>query len=214
MAGRNPRNPTPTRKGRAPARRKVATSVLQCLEADEAAAVLKILLERHQTLREEAEQIATELVSFPSLDEVAEDVLAAVTLIGIDAVNGRAGRTSWGYVDPTEAAWELLEEAVEDVISDMKRRMELGLGNAAEAMCRGIVVGLRRAGEFESDGALGWAPDFPAEKACNVVEELLRACPAKERKSTRDCLLDALAQDVPDWSEMLEQVANRAISGK
>jgi hypothetical protein len=34
--------------------------VLQRFEADEAAAVLKIVLERHQTLREEAEQIATD----------------------------------------------------------------------------------------------------------------------------------------------------------
>jgi len=60
MAGRNPRNPIPVRKGRPQARRKVATSVLQRFEADEAAAVLKIVLERHQTLREEAEQIATD----------------------------------------------------------------------------------------------------------------------------------------------------------
>lgn len=214
MAGRNPRKPTPARKGRAPARLKATTSVLERLTAPESAAVLKLLLERHQTLREEAEQIATELVSSPSVDEVAEDVLAAVTPIGIDAVNARAGRRSWGYVDPTEAGWELLEETVGVFISDMKRRMELRLADAAVVMCRGIVVGLRRAEEFESDGALGWAPDFPAETACDVVGELLRACPAKERKSTRDRLLDALAQDVPDWSEMLEQVANRAMSGK
>jgi hypothetical protein len=193
---------------------KATTSVLERLTAHESAAVLKLLLERHQTLREEAEQIATELVSSPSVDEVAEDVLAAVSLIGIESVNARTGGRSWGYVDPTEAAWELLEEALEDVISDMKRRMELSLADAAEALCRGIVVGLRRAGEFGSDGALGWAPDFPAETACDVVGELLRACPAKERKSTRDRLLDGLAQDVPDWSEMLEQVANRAMSGK
>lgn len=84
----------------------------------------------------------------------------------------------------------------------------------AEAMCCGMVAGLRRAEEAKPEGALGWAPDFPAEEADDVVEDLLRACPTKERKSTRDRLLDALAQDVPDWSEMLEQVANRAMSRK
>jgi len=211
MAGRTPKKPTAKGTPRSRSDKHAATSALERLKADE---VLKILLERHQTLREEAEQIATELVSSPSLEDIADDVLAAVTSIGIDAVNARAGRTSWGYVDPTDGAWELLEEAVEGIVDDMKRRMALGRGNAAEAMCRGIVVGLRRAGEFESDGALGWAPDFPAEEACNVIEELLRACPAKARKNLRDRLVQALAQDVPDWSEMLEQVANRAISGK
>ena len=140
MAGRTSKKPTAKGKPRSRSDTHAATSVLEQLKAHESAVVLKILLERHQTLREEAEQIATELVSSPSVDEVAEDVLAAVTLIGIDSVNARAGRTSWGYVDPTEAAWELLEEALEDVISDMKRRMALGLGNAAEAMCRGIGI--------------------------------------------------------------------------
>jgi hypothetical protein len=211
MAGRTPKKPTAKGKPRSRADTHAATSALERLKADE---VLKILLERHQTLREEAEQIATELVSSPSLEDIADDVLAAVTSIGLDAVNARAGRTSWGYVDPTDAASELIEEAVEDVISDMKRRMGFGLGNAAEAICRGIVVGLRRAEEFESDGALGWAPDFPAEEACHVVEELIRTSPGKERKNLRDRLVKALAQDVPDWSEMLEQAANRAISGK
>lgn len=214
MARRTPKKPTAKGKPRSRSDTHAATSVLERLKADEAAAVLKILLERHQTLREEAEQIATELVSSQSLEDIADDVLAAVTSIGIDAVNARAGRTSWGYVDPTDAAWELLEEAVEGIVDDMKRRMALGRGNAAEAMCRGIVVGLRRAGEFESDGALGWAPDFPAEEACNVIEELLRACPVTKRKSTRDRLFDALAQDVPDWSEMLKHAAKQAMSGK
>lgn len=55
-----------------------------------------------------------------------------------DAIQGRAGKQSWGYVEPTEAAWELLEEAVDDVVADMKRRMELGLDAAAEAICCGI----------------------------------------------------------------------------
>ena len=214
MAGRTSKKPTTKGKPHSRSDTHAATSVLERLKAHESAVVLKILLERHQTLREEAEQIATELVSSPSVDEVAENVLAALTLIGIDSVNARAGRTSWGYVDPTEAAWELLEEALEDVISNMKRRMELDLVDAAVVMCRGIVVGLRRAGEFESDGALGWAPDFPAEEACNVVEELLRAFPVTNREDTVGRLVDALAGDVPDWSEMLEQVAKRAMSGK
>jgi hypothetical protein len=96
----------------------------------------------------------------------------------------------------------------------MKRRMELGLGNAAEAMCRGIVVGLRRAKEFESDGALGWAADFPAEEACNVVEESLRACPVTKRKDTRDRLLHALDGDVPQWSEALHRATIRTFSRK
>ena len=38
--------------------------------------------------------------------------------MGIE-VHGRAGRHPWGYVKPTEAAWELLEETVGRVVGDM-----------------------------------------------------------------------------------------------
>jgi hypothetical protein len=103
----------------------------------------------------------------------------------------------------------LFEEAAEGFIADMRRRMELGLADAAALMCRGIVVGLRKAKKAKSDGALVWAPDFPAEEACYVVVELLRACPAEKQRDTRDRLLDALAGDVPDWSKMLARTAGR-----
>jgi hypothetical protein len=74
----------------------------------------------------------------------AEEVLDAVTSLDLDSLNDRAGSHSWGYVEPTEAAWELLEEAVEDIVADMKRSMDLGLETTAETICVGIVVGLHR----------------------------------------------------------------------
>lgn len=44
-----------------------------------------------------------------------------------DDLNARAGRHEWGYVEPTEAAWEILEETVEPFREDMKRHLDLGL---------------------------------------------------------------------------------------
>jgi len=61
-----------------------------------------------------------------------------------ESFNGRAGKQAWGYVEPTDATWELLGEAVEDVVADMKRRANLGLHEAAEAICCGIVLGLHK----------------------------------------------------------------------
>jgi hypothetical protein len=209
MAGRKPNKPVASRKRRSQIGKNAPASILERLTGDESAAVLRILLERHQVIRTEAEKIATGLVSPPSLDTVANDVFAGVTFIGIDALNHRAGKKPWGYVEPSEAAWELLEEAVEPVIVDMKRRMELGLADAAKTMCRGLVIGLHTAEGAESDGPLGWAPDFPAEAACHAVAELIRAAPTENRKNTREDLLDALAGDVPDWSEMLQRAAKR-----
>ena len=199
----------PTHRRRRPTRtikRKPAT-VLERLTAEESTKVLATLLSRHQALRAEAEQIATELVSMPAVDQVAHDVVGSLTDIDCDAVSSRAADQRWGQVAPTEAAWELLQQALGDVIRDMQRRMDLGLVDAAEAICRGIVVGLYRAQGSGADGALGWAPDFPSKQASRAVAELLQACPADRKRATRERLLAALSDEAPDWREMLVRAA-------
>ena len=127
--------------------------VLDKTSPGELAQVLHALLKKHPDLKPEAEAIAVDLVSSSSVEETAEEVLDAVTALDLDSLNGRAGSHSWGYVEPTEAAWELLEEAVQDVIADMKRRMDLGLDTAAETICLCIVVGLHKA----KNVVLSWA---------------------------------------------------------
>ena len=184
-------------------------SVLDKMDPDELATVLRTLLAKHPELRTEADSIGVDMVSAPSVEDVAEDVFDAVTSLDTGAFHGRAGKQPWGYVEPTEAAWELLDEAVVDVMADMKRRAELGLHQAAEKICCGVVLGLHKATATESDGPLRWAPDFPAEEACHAVAELLRMLPAKNRQATRDRLVETLSVLVPGWHEMISRAADR-----
>jgi hypothetical protein len=180
----------------------------------ELASVLRAVLTKHPELRAEAEQIATDMIATPSVNDVADEVHDAVTALGIESLHDRAGKQAWGYVEPTEAAWELLGEAVEDVLADMKRRADLGLHEAAEAICCGIVLGLHRTKGANSDGPLGWAPDFPAEEACHAVAELIRASAPKGRGATRNRLVEALLELVPSWDEMITRAADRAMKGQ
>ena len=122
-----------------------ASGLLDRLSSEEAVTVLRHLLDQHPELRSEAEQFAARLVSSSSIEEIAEGVHGRITSIDLDDLNGRAGAHSWGYVEPSQAAIDLLEEAVEDLVEDMKRRVELGLVAAAEVVCAGIVEGLYQA---------------------------------------------------------------------
>jgi hypothetical protein len=72
---------------------------------------------------------------------------------------------------------------------------------------------LARHPELESDGPLGWAPDFPTEHAHHVVAELISACPRDERAAVRDRLLDRLDGLVPDWIDLVRAAADRACKG-
>lgn len=154
------------------------------------------------------------MVSSPTVEDTSEEVLDAMTTLDLDSLNDRAGKYSWGYVGPTEAAWELLQGAVEDVVTDMKRRMDLGLETAAEVICCGIVAGLQMAQGVDSDGPLGWVPDFPAEQAYQAVAEMIRTCPAEDRSAVHDRLIEALGALVPDWGEMISSAASRALPAR
>lgn len=116
---------------------------------------------------------------------VADDVEQAVLGLDIDQLHARAGRTRWGYVEPTDAAWELLGEAIDPFLAEMTRHIELAFEAAAIAQCAGIVLGLHRCRGKNSDEILGWAEDFPAETAGHAVATLARESAARYRRAWR-----------------------------
>jgi len=184
-------------------------SILEKLNHSEAASVLRMLLDRHPELRPEAEAIAKGVLSEVSPFTVADDVENAVLQYDYDDLNGRAGRHSWGYVEPTEAAWELLEEAVEPFVSEMKRYLEMGLDAQAQDFCQGILLGLYRVRDGGGNDILNWASDFPAEAAGNALDDWAKVAGAEAegapaRRKPRQLPRDFVEEHMPDWGWVLK----------
>src|SRR5437660_1702579 len=125
--------------------------------------------------------------------------------IDLDALNGRAGKHAWGYVEPGDAAMELLEEAIEDRVEDMKRHLDVDMVASAQTLCAGIVVGLYACRKTNSDGALGWAPDFPAEHAGFIVQEFLGLSRDELTRADREKFIESLVGYAPEWKDMLRR---------
>lgn len=126
------------------------------LTAAERAEVLDSLMREHPELAVEAEHLASELLSSVS-----------------------AGR---GYVDETEAARELVEQAIEPFRSDTERRAGFGHADAATSLAIGIVAGLYLVREPETGTVLAQA----GEEATNeIADNVLQ-------------LAERLGIDVPD----------------
>ena len=159
---KNPRGDVKRSRKKAP--------VLDRLKPGEAETVLRRLLAAHPDLGAEAEQIARSLLGEVSFESVADEVEYAVRSLDLDDLNSRAGFHAWGYTEPSEAAWELLEEAVAPFLEDMERQVELGLEAEALEICKGVVLALYRLRQATNgDGLLGWVSDFPAETAAHTV---------------------------------------------
>jgi hypothetical protein len=147
-------------KDRAP-REATQGPLLDRLKPGEAATVLRHLLKAHPDLSSEAYEIARSLLRQLEYGDVAAEIEDEIRALDYEDLNARAGGHKWGYVEPSEAAWEILEETVEPVLDDMKRHIELGLEAEALEICKGMVLGLYRLSERQGGDVLGWAPDFP-----------------------------------------------------
>ena len=178
-------------------------NVLAKLQPGEAAAVLRTLLEQHPGLVPEAEQLTRGLITHVDARTVADEVEHAVLDIDLDDFDARAGRHSRGYTPPTEAANELLLEALEPFLAQMRRHLELGSEGAAIATCQGIVSGLYRCRGKDPDGVLGWAEDFPEQTAWLAVETLAHESAARHGRVWQ--LPAAFAAQIPDWADLVDE---------
>jgi hypothetical protein len=94
-------------------------------------------------------------------------------VIPLEALGARAGRVRGrGYVHEADAAWEIVEEAVEPFLADMRRRASLGLAGPAAAVATGVVAGLYMVDPPDDGSVLTHAgPDVLGELADPVLAE-------------------------------------------
>jgi len=181
--------------------------VLGRLKPEESARVLSSLADCQPELACKARQIARSVAEDVDLEVVVEEVEWVLRRPDLDDLQGRAGRTRWGYVDPADAAWELLDEALAPFLDEMKRDIELGFKKAATSICAGIILGLYRCREGGSGLALNWAPDFPAETAKKAMAILARESSRMHHHVW--CVPDMLVARVPEWAEMIRRGSAR-----
>ena len=154
--------------------------LIQSLSADEAALVLKDMLENDSSLMKKAYEAATKITCNVDADAIMNKVFDKLNRLDLDDLSGRAGRTRHGYVEPTDAAWELFEEALDPFIDEMKKNQKRKLPTVAKVYCIGIIRGLWMYEEGSSSDFSGWVEDAPGEYVDTVIEEWKKGNPSSE----------------------------------
>lgn len=149
------------------------TSVLAAAKPLEKNTVLEQLLAAHLDLIEEAEGLASGLMSSANAEQIAHELAHQLGSLGFEELAGRAGRIPGrGYVDENEAAWELLEEALEPFLNDIRRRAALGFTQAAAAIATGTIAGLDRLREKPDGQLIAFAGDDAVDTLADTVVDL------------------------------------------
>lgn len=151
-------------------------SALASCSDSEKASILTQLLRGDPTLRTRAEDIARRTLTSVDIAAVTDLIVEAILELDTEDLASRAGPRRHGYTEPTDAAWQLLEEVIEPWIEDLRRRAGLGLHQAAAdlatAMTQALDTAEERADRIDDCLLRQWAPDFSSDAASWVEREL------------------------------------------
>ena len=138
------------------------TALIDPLDLDEARRVLHTIATDHPDLHG---HITRAIRTRPiTSDIVAERIIERIAVLGFDELNARSGRSEYGYTSPDEAAWELLEEAVEADVQRIGELLRVGRVDAARHHAAGILQAMDMLdAECSDNPVLAAAPDFPDE---------------------------------------------------
>lgn len=154
------------------------SKILANLGADDGKAALLSFAARHPECVAEIEKIVQETIGRTSFEDVADEVVAEIELLDVSEIGTHSGARSWGYVDPSEAATEMVEEAIAPFVADVRCHAEMGLHEAALEACRGVLLGLYRAERDKVTAVLEWTPDSIGE----IAHAAIQALAAQRRK--------------------------------
>jgi hypothetical protein len=124
---------------------------------------------------------------------IAERVATALKSLDQELLSERAGyHPGRGYVHETQAAADLLGEALQPFYDDIERRATLGMAGVTVEIGFGILLGLYDCHGYYEDGCLfTYAEELPANEAHWVVQRL--------RKLGIELPGHELESSMPEW---------------
>lgn len=153
--------------------------VIKQLSPQDALSVLRALIDRDERIATLAAEIAVEQLSSIDPEAIAFELYDQLDALEVEEVWDRAGPTRHGYVDPGEAADQMVDEIVEPYLDRLKRFHALGMNAQANQLCKGLLWGLYRFERESTSGFKDWAPDASIGFAWAVLDAWKEGSPSK-----------------------------------
>ncbi len=171
------------------------TNILEEIAADDELAILRTLAGEDKHVRARIEEIARRYLSEVDLEDTASEVYFELDSIEVEDLWDQSGRTRYGYVDPTEKAWEMFEDALEPFMEELRKYEKLSMDKEAKAYFMGILKGIYRFEKESTSEFKDWAVDDPKEYFKSALDEW------KKQKDPGDIaeIEDFIRKNCPDW---------------
>jgi hypothetical protein len=167
--------------------------VINNLSPSDALSILKTLAANDDQLANRIVEIALGRLSEVDPEEVAAILYEELNALEVEEVWDRAGETRHGYIEPGEAAGQMVEEVLEPFLEELGKYQKLGMNNEANQMCKGLLLGLHRFKHESTSEFKNWAPDAPSVFTEVVIDAWKEGNPSRaDRKIIRTFIEEEL----------------------
>ena len=154
--------------------------ILEKINGYEALLILKILADEDRSIANRIEQIALENLRDVDIESVASEVYFVLNTIEVEDLWDQSGSTTYGYVEPGERAWEMIEESLEPFTNELNRYLDLSLNDEAKKYCMGILKGIHRFDTESTSQFKDWAEDAPDDLFDRILDDWKKSCRVPE----------------------------------
>jgi hypothetical protein len=144
--------------------------IIDQLSHGQALAILKALAASDEQLANRIAEMGTAYLGQVDLEEVAAVLYDELDALEVEEVWDRAGKTRHGYVEPSEAAYQMVEEVIDPYPEQLEKYQKLGKSAEANTLCKGLLLGLYQFDQESKSEFKNWAVDAPGEFASTVIE--------------------------------------------
>lgn len=170
--------------------------IISQLSPADAVAVLQALAASDEALAGRIAALALARIQPVDAEEVAAVLYDELEALEVEEVWERAGRKRQGYVEPSEAADQMIETALAPFLEDLARYQSLGLRAEANRMCEGLLLGFYRFQHESTSEFKNWAPDAPIIFAETVVDAWKSGSP---NRNDLKALKAFIAEELGGW---------------
>ena len=174
--------------------------IIDQLSHGQALAILQALAAGDEQLANRIAELGTACLSEVDPEEVSAALYDELDALEVEEVWDRAEKTRHGYVDTSEAAYQMVEEVIDPYLEQLKKYQKLGMSTEANTLCMGLLLGLYQFERESKSEFKNWAVDAPGGFASTVIDAWKAGRPGRKDVAA---LKQFIGDELGNWGARL-----------